>query len=496
MSDNGFAYQTFWVYRIFILFWIIIGLGYLVMVLGYISSALQSKKVRELEHLISYNLKRTPQKIREELRSLLNEVLLTRVKRVYKDERSPVSAPLTRTNSCPNLTMYRSEPSPATMRRRAFSTCPSGHELLRVQSDTDLERIDKDKTFNPAEAVVQPSELLVRVVNALGNYDQREEEEGIHCFSDSQILASEATRFGSDWTICNMPPSYQYTVRQRAASEVKFPFHEKLESNDLTWYGPAATKKLAELREKVLYKKSRRATLPVQPPSQPQSLLSRLMNTFRKTSKDETKMKDIDIERQDYMLKTSRGRPSNLEPPDRYLQQTARGRLSTFSIQEDSVLETTSIAELLRALTAVADDDDASTHPPKRKLGTAGLTPPRYCSPPRTRRLPIRPNLRDRRSSLAVPTMQNEASSRRFSLRPVIIETTPLTPTSEEAEVMFIPSSSQTRPPPPYEGVVNPRVRRYSLRPSTTSTSSPSPIQRQLNARKDKEKDDGRDSSS
>lgn len=500
-AANGFDSEVYWVYKVFLLFWLIVGLGYLAMILDYITAGMQSKKIANLEQFVKNNLKKTPIKVREELRSILNEFLLSRVKRVYKASVNENLTNLGKSKSCPNLSTYREKESPATTRRRALSACPCKEdlpELPRAQSDTDLTRIDKEKTFSPAEGLKSPNELLIRVANALGkpNYeesDEDDEEDGINCFSDSQILASENGWDMDGQTLTAVPPSKE---RQRAASEVKFPFHENADAHTLTWYGPAATKKLQEMRERMKYGRPRSRTLPAQPPpSQPLSFFTRLKNTLRGSSKDD-KCKDIDVEGQDYVTYMPNTMESTREPPERH-QQQRRG--SIFPITDEAVLEETSIAEFIRALTAVRVpesvlNDCGSALAPRRKLATA-TTPPRYQTPPRMRRQPIRPNIRDRRCSLAPTSVHHEINRRRFSLRPVNMEGSLLAPTQEEGEHHLPPGGNASLPPPPYsahEGAVYLRVpvtRRYSINPAGSS-SSPGATQRQVMSKKDKEKDE------
>lgn len=489
------------------------------MILDYITAGMQSEKVKELEHFIEHNLKKTPQKIRDELRFLLNEIILTNIKRVYKDEVPSTPTMAGKSQSCPDLTLWRNENSPNVARKRAFSECVCRRDLPRVQSDTDLTRIDKERTFSPAEALVQPSDLLLRVVSALGknrddsSEESDEEEGGVHGFSDSQILASEG-KFGSNLTLGsqNNRPMPSARERRRAASEVRFPFREKTDNNDLTWYGTAATNKLQELRERVQRGQSRsRANSMQQPQSLPQTILNKLKNTFRNTNKDEEKSRNVDVEKQDYDRK-SKGRPSiGTIDQDRYVNQTARGRSSIFTSADDPILESTSIAELVRALTAIASPEvtEATNPAPKqRKLGTAGITPPRYYSPPRTRRVPIRPTVNDRRCSLVPPSAQPDLPRRRFSLHPVQ-EATLLASTREEGELRLLPPPAVPQsmdgmllqpPPPPYTlhdsssssspSLRPPLGRRYSLKPSSISTStSSSPVQRQV-LKKDKDDKD------
>lgn len=163
------------IYEIFLIAWIVVGLGYIVMVLNFITRGMRSKKMHALEHKIAVNLKRTNHRIREELRSILNEYLLMKVKRVYRDRFVYVPSKCNRSQSCPDLTMWRSEKSPKVARKRAFSECrstaSSREDLQRIQSDTDLQRIDMERTFKdrPATKMVESSQLILKVVNALGN---------------------------------------------------------------------------------------------------------------------------------------------------------------------------------------------------------------------------------------------------------------------------------------------------------------------------------------
>lgn len=472
------------------------------MVLGFISRGMRSKKMHELEHMLAYNIKRTPQKIREELRSLLHDVLLMKVKRVYKEEFIYTPKKIERSQSCPDLSIYRNTDSPMFRRKRAFSESVQRIQgFHRIQSETELDKIDKERTFQPTDALMEQSDLLLRVVNALGSYqhvDSRSDSEtegGIDCFSDSDILASE--KFGSAWTISSQKYTKMPQMRKRACSEIKFPFPEATEkANNLTWYGPAATRKFLEMREKVLGVRPRSRTLSMQPASS-SSLLSRIRNTFKTTRDD--KNKNLDIERQDYISHTPKGRASKEKlDQENYLKKTSIGRSSLFTSSEDRspkvpkirkysvfaspdpVLENTSIADLFRALTAISVPE-AVNAVPRRKLGTASLTPPNQISPPRNRRLPIRPNLQLRRSSLMPPTPTNDNTNRRLSLRP----SPPLT------------ESSDFLTPPPYISFSsNPRRsirapgsnRRYSLRPVPNISTTPSPVQRQI--MKTKEKDD------
>ena len=107
--------------------------------------------------------------------------------------------------------MYRIDPVPIPCRRRTFSVCYDAAEaravatptMARSSSDTELGRIDREKSFETAEAYRRTTGLLAQVVGALAAVNKAPLEDddttlgvgtmygGYHGFSDSQILASE-----------------------------------------------------------------------------------------------------------------------------------------------------------------------------------------------------------------------------------------------------------------------------------------------------------------
>lgn len=103
--------------------------------------------------------------------------------------------------------------------------------LHRRQSDSDLSKIDKNKTFDIRNAAVQPGEFLANVVFALNSFRGDEEREatsvsdmGVQGFTDSQILASEQN--WSNWSIETSERSYPSPMRQRAISEIRIPMED------------------------------------------------------------------------------------------------------------------------------------------------------------------------------------------------------------------------------------------------------------------------------
>ncbi|XP_017045820.1 open rectifier potassium channel protein 1 [Drosophila ficusphila] len=200
----------FVVYQIFVIVWFIFSLGYLVMIMTFITRGLQSKKLAYLEQQLSSNLKATQNRIWTGvtkdvgyLRRMLNELYILKVKPVYTD--IDIAYTLPRSNSCPDLSMYRAEPAPIPSRKRAFSVCADlaaaqrEAGMVHASSDTELSKLDREKTFETAEAYRQTTDLLAKVVSALATVKPppaSEQEDaalygGYHGFSDSQILASE-----------------------------------------------------------------------------------------------------------------------------------------------------------------------------------------------------------------------------------------------------------------------------------------------------------------
>ncbi|XP_046801514.1 open rectifier potassium channel protein 1 [Lucilia cuprina] len=206
----------FVVYQIFVIVWFIFSLGYLLMIMTFITRGLQSKKLSQLEQQLSSNIKATQNRIWSGvtkdvgyLRRILNELYIMKFKPVYTDEEE-FAQTLHRSNSCPELTMYRVDPVPIPRRKRAFSECydvvearaEAANFMVHASSDTELNRIDREKSFETAEAFRQTTGLLAKVVGALAAVKPPVEDEdttlgassmygGYHGFSDSQILASE-----------------------------------------------------------------------------------------------------------------------------------------------------------------------------------------------------------------------------------------------------------------------------------------------------------------
>ncbi|PZC77791.1 hypothetical protein B5X24_HaOG202981 [Helicoverpa armigera] len=196
--NNGFKYGYFCTYQIFLIIWITFGLGYIVMLLGFITSGMRSERIHRIEQKFACQFKNTQNKILQgftkdlsALRKIINEANLIKIKPVYVE----TLPPLYRSASCPIFT-YDVEPRGIIYKRKRANSeniTLSAKDMLRIQSDTDLLGIDKEKTFT-ASAIVKPAELLARVVNVLGGLEQAQKDrvdKGVHLFDDEQILANE-----------------------------------------------------------------------------------------------------------------------------------------------------------------------------------------------------------------------------------------------------------------------------------------------------------------
>ncbi|XP_050344204.1 uncharacterized protein LOC126769444 [Nymphalis io] len=327
--NNGFKSGYYLAYHIFLIIWITFGLGYIAMLFGFITSGMRSERVHRLEQKFAYQLKSTQSKILQGftrdiavIRKIINEANLLKVKPVYVE-----TAPhLYRSASCPILTFDIVPRDPVVKRKRANSENIqlTAKDMLRIQSDTDLLGIDKEKTFT-ASAIVKPVELLARVVNVLGGFEAQRQGRGINIFDDEHILASEQPpmfTIGKDY-LSNAP------MRTRALS-VAVPNYRKESvsrlDHDFTWTNGDT----AEKYRKEANIRSGKLSLPtnVTPndENQPRSLFARL---FRKTSSNESPA--------EYIKNTMKGRVSSAQgSSENVKEKSRRGSIfPTFGIEDE-----------------------------------------------------------------------------------------------------------------------------------------------------------------
>lgn len=425
-------------------------------------------------------------------------------------------------NSCPDLTMYRipEEDDEAHNRRRykrAFSECQyadggtdgaSGNQgdslvsIIRAHSDSDLRKIDRKRTFAGINHV-EPNDLLAKVASALGQLRPTDDEEdermqGVHGFTDSQILASERTWGG--WSNVNGGG------RMRAASETKLP-NERSNDDAYEWTWSGANDQindLRKLRQKSRYndlyrasfgaaqKRRRRpsegfsnATVIAMPPSSQETTITsgqnrfmgRFNNIFRKRAMSTSSgmmqqlPSNIHEDAIKYLKATSGDSryPSLSAGPGAAPGYSRRGSIyESLQSENSQILENTTIADLIKVLEAVHTQATLQDDHPRRKLGTASLTPPAIPSifglfdptPDVSTYETYNPRF-DRRGSM-FPSLNNfPTSSRRASLMPTTLTGKPQPP----------PYSSLEVPLPASVAAVNSK-RRFSVRPTPLNYSS------------------------
>lgn len=270
-------------------------------------------------------------------------------------------------------------------------------------SETDLQRIDKNATF-AAHAIVQPAELLARLVNVLGyipprddfEWDQTEE----HIDTQNETQQSKSTDQGvtnTQWTIGGEKFSFA-KPRSRAASEIRLHAtkDDSIQHNtEWTWSGVASTK----LQEMMKDRDTTMSSKDNKPHRKFASLaLPAPKNFFPRWRKQFANKRSSDVGPWVHTRNTEKAeiaddseksnqRNNSIDPLPSYLDERrdsisrrphyythTGGNLPNY-LEGNNLLEETSLADFLRALTAfhtrVATVSDEYVTKPKRKLGTA-----------------------------------------------------------------------------------------------------------------------------
>lgn len=365
-------------------------------------------------------------------------------------------------------------------------TCYLKNELARVVSETDLQRIDKNATF-AAHAIVQPAELLARLVNILGyipprddfEWDQTEEQtdaqnETQQSKTVDQGLASNV----SQWTIGDEKFPFA-KPRSRAASEIRLHTtkDDSVQRNtEWTWSGVPSTKlqEMMKNRDTSIpskdkpYKKFTSLALPITAPKNffPRWRKQRSSDAGPNMKNTEKAAETIDDSEKSNQQNSLGPLPSYLDERHdsisrrpHYYTHTG-GNLPNY-LEGNNLLEETSLADFLRALTAlharVGTVPDEYVAKPKRKLGTACLSPPKL--PSLFTLFSNAPGSVSANQSNQNTVTESYQSSRRMSLK--------------TADNSYSGSSTPTS----YirKGSVSVKPRRFSLRPVATPMSPPTP---------------------
>lgn len=388
-------------------------------------------------------------------------------------------------------------------RRRAHSvfchaddietTLSFGANIQRVQSDSNLNRNNKNIISDNAKPRMQTNDLIARVFNALGNVKVAEEEMqsisnlGFHGLSDSQILSSENPN--PRWSIPHSETSYAVPPskkRGRAASDFHAPIKHQLfadKEHEWTWCGDEPQiaefmriKKLNERKPKDLYRASFAMPPPFiinmddgpqhpnSPPSNGTPSLLKRLNPFKKPSTARVPIivdpSCLDSEQSANQL--SAGYTSRKQS----VNERRASAFSIFSSTDESsanILENTTIADLIRALETMHTQAVLGA-PLANDLFEEPITENQF-GPSNNLLSPNMPNsnrLRDRRlSMLQFPSQQSTPQSNRAIRR----------------QSMFMENSSSprrssvlaARPPPYTETSTAAPQRRFSVRPTLLS---------------------------
>lgn len=342
--------------------------------------------------------------------------------------------------------------------------------------------------------MVQPAELLARLVNVLGyipprddwdqNEDQSKQADAIQGDTQSKSIDSGLNGSESNWKIGG--ERFFTKPRSRAASETGYPTrNNSVQNTEWTWSGPVTSHKLQEMmtndtissskeNSSKPYRKFPSLALPITAPK----------NFFPRWRKQFTSKRSSDVGAEKTVEMTSDSERSNqranspIGPPPAYPDEAKRdsisrpyythtgGNLSSYLEGGNNLLEETTLADFLRALTAlharVGTIPDEYAAKPKRKMGTASLTPPKLPSLftlfsqsatgsdsatqsmqntvsdaqsyQSSRRMSLR-TAENNYSGTTTPTSYIRRESvavkpRRFSLRPVASTVNPLAPTN------------------------------------------------------------------
>ncbi|KAF5271177.1 hypothetical protein FQR65_LT05321 [Abscondita terminalis] len=353
-EQEDFVYTL---YKAFLLIWIIIGLGYLAMFFTFITEGLQSKKMFNLEKKLTRNIKKTNKKIRKELRYLMNDYIFTQTyaKPVYRERRVNALVKHQRTQSCPDLLQVSEVEIP--VKKRAISALPPFpcKTVCKMKSDTDLDNIDRIKTFE-RNISQQHNELLVKVVSALANYNDVEEYTTTITTGEFNE-GFEPDEFGSGWMLERNPfVPIQENVNVVAPDQYKSKSQRSQETIEYEKYG-----------------KSRSRTLP---PIQPtENVFSKLKKTMRKSITGDTRF-------------------------EQQINDPFQEKPLAEVVQEDTNNDN-SLSDFLRALSIINFNEFSR---PRKREDTISS------DAPKTRRLPIIPT--SRRFSLNSSSSSNDTRRR------------------------------------------------------------------------------------
>lgn len=416
----------------------------------------------------------------------LNQTFIFYPQPVYTDSTEKISFDShLRSLSCPELTMYRKE-IPRISRKRTYSDnygqqidssrMGSTMTLNRVQSDGDVSRIDKAKTFKAFDGsnLIQTKDLLSNIMTALGSMQLTNEDE----LSDSQIWTSE--RRGSRQSFTPSDDSCKNRpARQRAYSDFYLPHRDSFKnSNEFTWNGNND-----DQVEEYLRHKTRKFSIASVFQSKSESIHrseTNNQNTLHVPGEGRSRSFISKINPFKARVQGQEGKRHSVSSadPQLYLKNTAKGRESRFSLSQSAtenmeLLEKTTIADLIRAIEEVQTKSNISAETPLlsdfggRKTKTSTVASNLQVHPNGSRRGSLRP-------VPAYTTSQNTGRLNTSSVldRELAASSSMLNPvnslhvTTPKSTKRSVPKASHNSPPPQI------LRRTFSLRPSPLATLS------------------------
>lgn len=425
-----------------------------------------------------------------------------------------------RSQSCPELTLLHSD-TPLPSRKRALSenffsddkyTQDLEQRPLQLQSrhsETNLMRIDRNKTFNPNNIRDNTGEILAQVVFALNDFNSNIEEPiggataataaspsfggGVDLFSDDSILEDE-------WSIVTTPSDHanKKLPPQKFRSRAKslYPQNSKISNeesntpqftwsgnnNDIQAYINAQVQKTSEMTSKKTSQKDTNGVfINIDKPKILDSSGERrksIFTAFNNIFKRRNTIQPPNIEAPVDQIEQPTTPSVKISPA---LERKASAKLDTVkkpqfngeskrrpsilsnqSASSEHVLENTTIADLIRAiehahtknLLGIKSLDSRANRrmsmvPQMVRRGSVSFSTPLETSPSSATPNYVKP----RRPSIAmgrnrILTMRQNSSPNRFNVTPVAVDS---------------PSSAVSLSP-----IIQHRIRRFSAVPSTT----------------------------
>lgn len=347
------------------------------MLIGFIARGMQSKKIARLEQQLIDNLKLTHNRLWHGvskdvsyLRRILNEANIMRFSPIFVEQINVDSKIcLARSYSCPSLNVFNIK-SPLQRRKRAYSEIYyDGRELpnqrvdstknsfdtriVSRHSETNLSRIDREKTFQQCNVSENTNNILAQVVVALDNLNNDLTE--LSPRNNGEII-SESYATNSE---LQMNPKTSKRGRLRAKSLHPHQIYgtNEAKSTQFTWSGDNnATQYYLSAQEKHItdYGKPDRVDYP---DIRRRSIFSVFNNVFKRRNTLFNSIGDIESVPEQTCSHIGKSRSENTaRKPSVNMLKTRLNNMECFrrrsiiSNVSDQIFENTTVAGLIRSI--------------------------------------------------------------------------------------------------------------------------------------------------